>query len=257
MLGKINLKLSEKFGLELGEGVEIKISKILKEIEVDRAINMIEKFTQAGNEIKDSFIIQLPIEVAIAELCITPTKSMVAAGSQSFQNPPAVSGGSYRPSSTNYPNNNAAMKKDGASTGAVNISKEGILAKWNEVLAVVKKYNHSLSFILRACQPREMSGNKLFLAFKYKFHKDRIGENSIRILVEKVLFEVYGQPIMVEALIDETIEVNNENNSFKNETVEVNDKQTETTDNKKESNDANGENMINNLLKTFGGKIVK
>jgi len=257
MLTKVNPSLSEKLGLELGEDLELKINEVSQNISLNQSVAFIEKFLEARNELKGSFIIQLPIEVAIAELCIVPAKPIMPAGSQSFQNPPVVSSGGYRPISTNYPTNNAAVKKEDMPTGAVNISKESVLAKWNEVLAVVKKYNHSLSFILRACQPREINGNKLLLAFKYKFHKDRIGENSIRILVEKVLLEVYGQPIMVEALIDETIEVNNESTSYKNDIAEGTDKQAETAGSKKESSDESGENMINNLLKTFGGKIVK
>jgi len=157
-------------------------------------------------------------------------------------------------------NNSAIEKKKVINTGS-NISKEIILSKWNEVLALVKKYNHSLSFILRVCQPREINGNKLCLAFKYKFHKDRISENNIRAIVEKVLEEVYGHTILVEALIDESIEVNNDGVSVYSgvSPVDVTKKIEEKNgeEDKKKSDDAGGENMINNLLKTFGGKIVK
>ena len=255
MLAKVNPSLSEKLCLELGEDMELKINEVSQNISLNQSVAYIEKFSEARNELKGSFIVQLPIEVAIAELCLVPARPAVISSAQISQNPPAASSG-YRPTNTaGYPQNNStAIKKVDISNTTVDISKEAILAKWNEVLAVVKKYNHSLSFILRVCQPREINGNKLCLAFKYKFHKDRIGENNIRVLVEKVLQEVYGQPIIVEALIDETIEANNDN-SYKSEAVNNHEKQEETEEPKE--NVDSGENMINNLLKTFGGKIVK
>lgn len=256
MLTKVNPSLSEKLSLALGEDMELKINEISQNISLNQSFAFIEKFSEARNELKGSFIIQLPIEVAIAELCLTPARP--TAVSTSSITPPPAANSSYRPNINQPGSNNPVIKKDNIVSSNVDITKEAILAKWNEVLAVVKKYNHSLSFILRVCQPREINGNKLCLAFKYKFHKDRIGENNIRVLVEKVLLEVYGQPIMVEALIDESIETNNDN-SFKSEVNDSDESQgqIEKTESKKENNDAGGENMINNLLKTFGGKIVK
>lgn len=257
MLTKVNPSLSEKLSLELGEDMELKINEVSQNINLNQAVLFIEKFLEARNELKSSFIIQLPIEVAIAELCIAPSRPSVAPVGQPTSTPPVLNNSGYRPAA-NYPsNNNVVVKKDNISSRAVNISKEAILARWNEVLAVVKKYNHSLSFILRVCQPREINGNKLCLAFKYKFHKERIGENNIRALVEKVLLEVYGQPIMVEALIDESIEVNNDN-VYKSEAIDTDEKLSEKNrDNDDKDSSDGGENMINNLLKTFGGKIVK
>ena len=125
------------------------------------------------------------------------------------------------------------------------INKDVIIARWNEVLARIKKHNHSLSFILRVCQPRELTGNQLCLAFKYKFHKERINEVSIKQIVEKVLQEVYGRQLLVEAIIDESMEAPSAEN---NNAQIINDE--------KKGNGENGD-MINNLLKTFGGKIVE
>ena len=249
MLIKINPALSEKIAIELGDDLEIRVNEISKGLSLNQVVIYIEKFLKAKNDLKDSFIIQLPLEIAIAELC-----TVVSLSSSSQSSP--VNKNVVNPTS----NNSAIEKKKVINTGS-NISKEIILSKWNEVLALVKKYNHSLSFILRVCQPREINGNKLCLAFKYKFHKDRISENNIRAIVEKVLEEVYGHTILVEALIDESIAVNNDGVSVYSgvSPVDVTKKIQEKNgeEDKKKSDDAGGENMINNLLKTFGGKIVK
>jgi hypothetical protein len=132
-----------------------------------------------------------------------------------------------------------------------NIDKGKILAKWSEVLAKIKKYNHSLSFILRVCEPRDISGTRLCLAFKYKFHKKRMEEANIRAMVEKVLAEVYNMPITIEAVIDESLEVGDIQGTNAR-TAQAGSAETREHDENKDS----GSNMIDNLLKTFGGKII-
>jgi hypothetical protein len=108
------------------------------------------------------------------------------------------------------------------------------------VLVKAKSYNHSLSFILRVCQPRSLQAGQLCLAFKYKFHKDRVGDQQIKAMVEKVLKEVYGAHLTIEAMIDENIEIENGNGNG----------------NGNANGQAAGDDMVNNLLKTFGGKVV-
>jgi len=124
------------------------------------------------------------------------------------------------------------------------------------VLAKVKQHNHSLSFILRVCEPRNVDGNQVCLAFKYKFHKERISENKIKILVEGVLKDVYGQDLIIDAIIDENIKANGNGSGVAQTSAPIstpaNPAQKETKPEEKTDNSA-----INNLLKTFGGKVVK
>jgi hypothetical protein len=140
------------------------------------------------------------------------------------------------------------VQEKAASTGApISVTSDQIMEKWNEVLAKVKQYNHSLSFILRVCQPRNLTGDQLCLAFKYKFHRDRVSEIAIKNIIEKVLNQVYNAQIHIEAVVDENLEVA--------ATKLVSD---EPPDMKKPPEPPQGEqgNMIDNLLKTFGGKVV-
>lgn len=253
MLSKISPALGEKLGLELGEDIELKINDVSRGLNLNQAIIYIDKFLEVKNELKGSFIIQLPIEIAIAELCTLMVRPAINTSQISQPQYP-----SRKLANTAAKNDSSdALEKKSPVEARINISREEILGKWNEVLARVKKYNHSLSFILRACQPRDINENKLCLAFKYKFHRDRITDDNIKLVVEKVLHEVYGKALLFEALIDETIEVNDSGNSSyaKGEAdggaVMEGGKESQT------EGGAEGENMINNLLKAFGGKIVK
>mgnify|MGYP001609774273 FL=1 len=245
MLIKINPSLINKLSLELGETFELKINKLAPDLTVEQALKFLEKFIKVSAELKVDFIQQLALEMAIAEIC-----TATAAVRSSFGVSPSFPGGSK----FNYPKSQpvAVKTEDEKSVGAgepINFTNSQIQKKWNEVLAKVKQYNHSLSFILRVCQPRSLNGNQLCLAFKYKFHKDRVSEIAIKNVIEKVLREVYGAPVTIEAVIDENLEV------AANRLVS-----DEPLDLKKSSapEPAQGEqgNMIDNLLKTFGGKIV-
>ncbi len=146
-------------------------------------------------------------------------------------------------------------KPDGQDSSQSKLTREIIESRWNEVLAKVKQHNHSLSFILRVCQPRDINDNQLCLAFKYKFHKERINETNIKRLVENVLNEVYGETILIEAVIDETIAANNYANGNGNASAKPAPAPT-ATETKGEDKEENNE-MIDQLLKSFGGKIVK
>ncbi len=254
MLGKINLKLAEKFGLELGEGVELKISKILQAIDLKQVIGAIEKFTRATNEIKDNFIIQLPIEVAIIELCSASGQS-----ARVFLN------------NNDSASNKLATISDKVTSDSlvstqgknINFTKQEVMSKWNSVLALVQKNNHSLSFVLRACIPGAVEDGVLKLFFKFKFHRDRLEDPNVKSVVSDALEKIFGVAITLESLIDESLNISaNPEADFgddKNNIKQIiqNDQGIETSD-KKESvkNDNNDSGALDSLLKTFGGKVL-
>ena len=133
----------------------------------------------------------------------------------------------------------------------------------------IKPHNNSLAFILKTCALEKIEGNKLYLAFKYKFHKDRVDNPQIKNLMQKVLLEMFGESLEIETVINENLEIqnigssdmkselNNSPVSKKNE-----DKSSEEVSTQKDvqniskDNDENN-NMLDNVLKTFGGKVVR
>ncbi|MDP2736537.1 MAG: DNA polymerase III subunit gamma/tau [bacterium] len=246
MLMKISPDLVNKLSLELGETLELKISKVGQDLSIGQALKFLEKFIKVLSEIKADFIQQLSLEMAIAEICTAaavalPTARSPFGASQSFS-----IGSRFNQPKNVPPAVKAEEKKPEAQGEPINFTDAQIQEKWNEVLAKVKQYNHSLSFILRVCQPRNLNGNQLCLAFKYKFHKDRVSEIAIKNIIEKVLHQVFGAPVMIEAVIDENLEVA-PSKLVSDEPIDL-----------KKSAPEQGEqgNMIDNLLKTFGGKIV-
>jgi DNA polymerase-3 subunit gamma/tau len=248
LLGKINPSLGERLGLDIGESFEIKINELKQDLEINQLIVFLEKFIAAKTEMKNSFITQLPAELAIAELCLELSNAMPKTNS-------APNGRifSARSGAKNIPP--ASDTAEAVNFSAAGLDKEKIISRWNEVLAKIKKYNHSLSFILRQCLPRELSGNKICLAFKYKFHKDRIDEARMKEILQNVLREVYQFPLLVETVVDATLEVEEANN--KSVTGLETDLEAGIPAEEAPADDLNhGKDMMNDLLKTFGGKIV-
>jgi DNA polymerase-3 subunit gamma/tau len=251
LLSKINPSLGERLGLDIGESFEVKISGLKAGLEIGFLILILEKVIAAKTEMKNSFIIQLPLELAIAELCLEKAAAPRVAANFSAEAPKLRPLNSAAAPEKKVENPEpAAAPADGAVP-----DKQKILSRWNEVLARIKTQNHSLSFILHLCQPRDLSGNKLCLAFKYKFHKDRINEGKMKEIVQNVLREVYGAQILIEAVIDENIVIDEQGNkTFAPEvSVEVEMPMPEESPVEEAGN---GSDMMSDLLKTFGGKVV-
>ncbi len=244
ILGKINPSLSERLGLELGENFENIVNEVGRNLSLERLVYLIEVFIKAKNKIKESHIPQLPIELAIIE------SGQPIGLSGNINNPGNLAG-------LNSDNINSAAKpfvRQSTDFKRAGFKDKDIAAGWNEVLVKVKKYNHSLSFILRACLPGEISDNKLPLIFKYKFHKERINDPQIKSLVEKVLGEVYGRPLTIESVINEKLEINGSALSGVGDNLISGNKKIAVVNDKKEKD---GGNMVSDVLDIFGGKVVK
>lgn len=246
MLASISPILTEKIKIEIGESLEIKLVEILKQTTTNRTIVILDRIIRAKIDMKNNFIAQLPIEIAIAELCIS--KQIQVAQKTTGQEVNTVNKiekkDNYIPSKVedNSQVGNIALNSN------LKIDNNVILKKWNEVLALVKKYNYSLVSILGACKPTEVSKGKITIVFKYKFHKDRIDNPEIALSVERVLKEVYGENIKIISVVDEKLDVKNSSAILKNtnQDEEVENKESGEKDSK----------LMNDLLKTFGGKVV-
>jgi len=83
------------------------------------------------------------------------------------------------------------------------ISLEEVEKKWNQVLAAVKPYNHSVEAFLRAARPGKIENGVLVLEVFYKFHKERLEEAKNRKIVNTGLTEILGEEIEFECLLAE------------------------------------------------------
>jgi DNA polymerase-3 subunit gamma/tau len=68
LLVKINPELIAGISVELGEDLSARLSSVTRQLSLAQILKYLERFIKAQGEIKDNLIIQLPLEMAIAEL---------------------------------------------------------------------------------------------------------------------------------------------------------------------------------------------
>jgi len=275
MIHKINPALGERLGLDIGETYEMKVNDLKKDMPVEKITAILEKVIEAKAEMKGSFITQLPLEMAIAELCLDASTNIRSATPAALPprnfpptSPSSLSGSSGQgptpaqtPPVTSTSINNVASAP--ASIGVASVDASDLSGRWSEFLAKIKKNNHSLSFILRTCQPRGVDGSKVCLAFKYKFHQERVNEAKMKEVIQNTLKEVYGADLYFEAVIDENMEIEGGNGSSASGGTETGSPAVVETPSApadvpipSEGSAAPANDVMSNLLKTFGGKVV-
>ncbi|MEW6143177.1 MAG: DNA polymerase III subunit gamma/tau [Chloroflexota bacterium] len=88
--------------------------------------------------------------------------------------------------------------------GQLNI--EYLKLRWKDFVESLRGVGSSgnMDAVLRsACQPVEIEGDTITLAFYWDFHKAKIEDPKYRFLVEKKLAEVFGQPYRVKCVLRE------------------------------------------------------
>jgi DNA polymerase-3 subunit gamma/tau len=234
LLIKISPQLIASLGVDLGESLEARLIEVISGLGVKDLIRILERMMRVQQELKESAIIQLPLEMAVAELCL---ETLAPAP---ISQPVLVA----ETKATTTPNIERVFRPAGSV-----LSLADIQSKWNEFLIKVKRINHSMSFVLKVCQPVSVDGQTVCLAFRHKIHKDRISETEIKRMVEDVLKEVYNEDLLISTMIDENISLENWDLIDKNGLLSNNEAEAVT---KTEPNDE----AINNILKNLGGKIV-
>jgi hypothetical protein len=76
-----------------------------------------------------------------------------------------------------------------------------IIDKWQEILRVVRPFNHSVEGLLRSTRPIAFDGTNLTLEVFYKFHKDKLSEEKCRTIVEDCVATVLEAPKIVVNLV--------------------------------------------------------
>ncbi len=256
LLNKANPGLAESLGLDLGDSLEIKISALTAELKIEQLVVYLEAFLDVYNNSMASFIVQLPLEIKVVQLCLG---NYVVSGSVNSIN-------TVKPTTVISSAVDAKKVKDKPADTIIkteiidyknlapDFSQAEVMAKWSEFLTRLKSANHSLSFILQNCQVSEIINGKISLTFKYKFHRDRINDGSIKPLVEKTLSDVYGGLINLEVLIDESLELVSTPPESVAPSSAVAEKISTTYSEKNNTEEQN--NLLNNLLQTFGGEVI-
>jgi len=269
IIAKISPELSDNLGLNLGEALELRINSISASTSIDNLVFYARLLLSAYNE-KNPLIAQLPLELAVIEICSGQGSFNLANSLKDKNNISNSSSGlavNLSTASSQLKKNNQTENK--VINKAINeeelnnktlasktksdlcLDSDAVKEKWPEFLVKIKKYNHSLSFVLQNSEPQSIESGVLRLMFKYKFHQDRVNDESIKILIEKTLAEVFGEGIILVSVLDENMEIKKFSSVAL--AVEPNLNQAVNNENKPIEKEAN---LMNNLLHAFGGEVI-
>jgi DNA polymerase-3 subunit gamma/tau len=215
-----------RYSFELDENLENKVLKLSKEISSERLVAIIELLVAKKRETKLAAIVQLPLELAVVEICGS------GEGERAVQEPVQVVESSTKnvieKDEKKEINPAPRVQPKISSKGGIKVDLEQIKEKWPEVLKQAQELNHSLPLVLRVGEPTAMEGNALQIGFKYRFHKERMNEVKNRAAVEKILKKIFNEEIKINSIIADVVESSNSE-----------------------------EVGLNKILEEFGGKVVE
>ena len=79
---------------------------------------------------------------------------------------------------------------------------------WQDLLNLIKKNNNTIYGILKTSSPKYENGI-LKLIFGYTFHQKRINDAKIKEIIVDKFYELTGQKIVIEAILDKTLSIKN------------------------------------------------
>jgi len=186
-LDYLQKKLLAEFGLDGERG-------ILNQIEISKLMNIL---IGVGRYEKEVEIGQLPMEMAVVEYVSGLSGSGPSRGGvkKEVRKDKPTPDPSLDPAV-------AGQAKEGKSKMVIlTQGVEEIEKKWQEILAAVKPFNHSVEAFLRAARPREVVKGELVMEVFYPFHKDKLEEPRNRQIVEVGLEKVLGQKMVFKCVL--------------------------------------------------------
>ncbi|MFA6027993.1 MAG: DNA polymerase III subunit gamma/tau [Patescibacteria group bacterium] len=208
MLFKIMGKLSDFDNLDFDQNIYQSVSNALQKITALEIASMISLFIQKNEELKNSLIVQLPLELASVAWCERKKEVAVA--------PPMAEPKKKAPLSEIKPLFSATLpqKKSEPQLNGANANLEldeaslaAVKEKWPIIIKNLREKNHSLALTLSIAQIVSFSkNNTLTIGVKYKFHRDRLCDHTNQGYIEEVVSKEMGRTVTLVCLVDDKYE---------------------------------------------------
>lgn len=162
---------------------------------VNRLMAMTDVFQNALEKFKNAAIPQLPLEVAIIELC-GYKKEFIAAETTGVQTTAESAVATKKKIEKNAA---AAAVPDEFSCELIELNMENITARWPRIMEHLK--TPTLKQGVRNSQPELLKGNVLTLEFKSKFYMDEVMSTAHLNELEKAFYDVFNKKVRIKGVI--------------------------------------------------------
>jgi hypothetical protein len=129
------------------------------------------------------------------------------------------------------------LHADAGPSGQMNLG--WLRENWGPLLAAVRQRSRPVEALLKSCEPLAVEGDLVVLGFYHRFHKDRVGEDKNRRVVEEALEELWGSPFRIQCKLYEG---------------NAEARERETADSRREKLLDNP--MVNEAVKRYGARVI-
>ena len=86
--------------------------------------------------------------------------------------------------------------------GEVVISIDEVKQKWSDVIKTASTENKTIETLLRVIRPRSTNNDIITFEVDFKFHAERLDNNKNKLIIEKILYSVFGQKLFYKCVIE-------------------------------------------------------
>ncbi len=230
---KIGTYNEEMSGLET-ESVLKEMQSLSNKLTVEMISKLVNSMLEVQNKVKDTFITQLPLELAIVEFCTS--EGLDSKASRRFNQPSgddnANQGGYFKvvgkPTAEKIVEEDdlhyeivektieteivenavveplteqGAVEKTFEENQAPIIDLESITKEWRNIIKEVANTNNTVSALLKSAHLADIQGNYLILEVPYDFHKERLDSTKNREIIETTIRKVTEKELILKCSV--------------------------------------------------------
>lgn len=190
-----------------GDTAQKKIKELAQKFTSNQLIKLIDKTLERINQIKQSPLPQLPLELLVAEFCSNdfneapPTVAAIA--KIDVKSEPAVK--------PEIKKESAGLKETIKTVVETFTHKEPprcdlkqVQNSWNEMMEKIGARYPSLVFILKMCEINKVDENGLHVGLVYSLHKEKLEDKKTKREIENCLAQILGEKINIVCELKET-----------------------------------------------------
>lgn len=181
------------------------IRKMAVQINPPRLTAMIESLISRRREIKSAPIPQLPLELFIINFTnpspASPSPAVAPQNSADAIAKQTDSGPAKPPRHPLAQSIKATISHLTHPKQPIKTTLAEVKNKWSEVMQKLSGENHSLTFILKMCNLDAIDDSGLHISLPYSFHKDKLEEPKAKQIIERCLFDLFGEKIYLHCSV--------------------------------------------------------
>jgi len=158
-------------------------------------VTMIEECTTALQKTKKTTIPQLPLEVAVVNICNKPV-SPQETENKSEQKKLEVKSENKQITKETTPKEEVNKKSKAQSCNSKDVQDT-----WKKCIAKIDAQNKSLAHLLLQCSIKEITSKTIALTTTFSFYQDKILQTKNRSMIEDVLKNTFNTPMKIEITV--------------------------------------------------------